>query len=321
MGPRAPCVLIPGGGGPAAICAIRSLRRSGFAGRIVASDPDPLSPGLLLADAAAVLPPSAEPSFWPRALELIDREGVKVVLPTSGFDTQVYADHADELARHGVIAAMSSAAAIRLAGDKWLWHEAVHDRLPLPLCRLAPDEPPAWPCFVKPRSGKGTRGARTCRDRKDLAECLAAHPDLLLQELLPGAEYSVDVLSDMKGRALCAIPRERLQIRDGITTRGRVRHEPEIQQLCLDMANLLGLRGPSCHQLKRDAGGRPKFLEVNPRIGGASIFSTLAGADLITLTIELALGRPVTVPDFREITVVRLHDEMLVNDGSEPRSP
>src|SRR5262245_11727533 len=98
------CVLVPGAGGAAAIGAIKALRLAGYRGRIVATDVDPLSPGLRLADVGALLPPAASEAFLPRALELIRREAVEVILPTSGFDTPAYARQDRELRAVGVLA-------------------------------------------------------------------------------------------------------------------------------------------------------------------------------------------------------------------------
>ncbi len=57
------------------------------------------------------------------------------------------------------------------------------------------------------------------------------------------------------------------------------------------------------------------FLEVNPRLGGASIFSVPAGANIVSLTTELALDRAIQIPEFREITVIRLHDELVLDQS------
>ena len=63
-----PTVLLPGGGGDAAIGALRSLRQAGFKGRIISTDANPLSSGLYLADSHQVLPEIKDlnnPKFFP----------------------------------------------------------------------------------------------------------------------------------------------------------------------------------------------------------------------------------------------------------------
>ena len=50
-----PTVLLPGAGGSAALCALKSLRLAGYTGRIVATDSDPLATGFRFADAHRIV--------------------------------------------------------------------------------------------------------------------------------------------------------------------------------------------------------------------------------------------------------------------------
>jgi carbamoyl-phosphate synthase large subunit len=157
---------------------------------------------------------------------------------------------------------------------------------------------------------QGGREATFCRDRTALAERLRGRSDLV-QEYLPGVEYSVDVLADLGGRPLVAVPRERLRVQEGLSVRGRVLHDPEIERLCLDLAAELGVKGPVCMQLKRDVAGRPRFLELNPRMGGGTLFSAFAGVNLAACSVDLAAGRRLPPLRFAEVTIVRYFDELV----------
>jgi carbamoyl-phosphate synthase large subunit len=142
---------------------------------------------------------------------------------------------------------------------------------------------------------------------------MATHKDLLIQEYLPGEEYSIDVLSDLQGNPLVAVPRVRLATKEGISVKGKVVHDQYIQDVCLELARFLNLKGPTCMQMKRAADGQVKFLEVNPRIGGGTIFTTLAGVNFAALLLELVAGRPVEIPPFREVTVLRYYEEIVLD--------
>lgn len=312
-----PTVLLPGGGGDAAIGALRSLRQVGFEGRIVASDADPLATGLYLADAHYVLPPIKDETFFDRALEMIEREKVDIIFPTSGFDTLVYSQRKAELEARGVVVAMSDWPAIDTCVDKWKFYQATRERFPLPRCTLDPSEREDFPCFVKPVEGKGARGIALCRNAGELAYQVSQRDDLLICDYLPGREYTIDCLSDLDGRPLVAVPRERIAVKEGICVKGRVVHHPEMEESCLALAAHLGLKGPSCMQMKEDVDGKLRFLEINPRMGGATIFATLAGVNMAHLLVELARGRSVEIPRFREVTVLRHYDEVVLEDVSK----
>jgi carbamoyl-phosphate synthase large subunit len=285
---------------------------AGFQGKIVSTDADPLSPGFFLADAYATLPPISDPQFFDRALEVIEREHISLILPTSGFDILVYSQRKEELERRGVTVIVSDYPAVEHCVDKWKFHQLTQERFPLPRTTLDPQLGVEFPCFVKPIRGKGSRGIALCRTAEDLAEQLQLRDDLLIQEYLPGEEFSIDVLSDLQGNALVAVPRVRLATKEGISVKGRVFHDARIQQVCMDLARFLGLKGPSCMQMKRAANGEVKFLEVNPRMGGGTIFATLAGINFAQLQVELAAGKTVEIPPFRDITVLRYYEEIVL---------
>lgn len=308
-----PTVLLPGGGGDAAIGAMRSLRRAGFQGRIVSTDANPLSTGLYLADAQHVLPPIADETFFDRALEVIEKEKIDVIYPTSGFDTLIYSQRKKELEERGVVVAISDWPTIETCIDKWKFYEATREKFPMPETTMDPSAVSDFPCFVKPVRGKGARGIALCKDKEELDYQVSQRDDLIISDYLPGEEYSIDCLSDLSGKPLAAVPRERIAVKEGICVKGRTVRDPEMIQACFDLAAFLGIKGPSCMQMKRDADGKMRFVEVNPRMGGATIFATLAGVNIAWLLLELACGREVEIEPFQEITVLRYYDEVVLD--------
>lgn len=311
-----PTVLIPGAGGAAGVGAMRSLRQAGFEGRLVATDADETAAGLYLADEGYVVPRAAEDGFRDAARGVISDAGVDVVLPTTGFDLPHYAALRDELAAAGVTVVVSDPAALERCTDKLAFHEALAEDHPLPRTATDPDALDSYPCFVKPVAGKGSRGIARCDDRAAAVAAMDRDEPMLVQEFLPGEEYTVDVLSDLDGDPVLAVPRVRVATKGGISVKGRTVRDPEMQATCLAVAADLGLAGPSCMQLKRDADGRAKLIEVNPRLGGGTIFATLAGVNLPSLTLSLARGENITTVDHEEIVVSRFFDEVIVEtDG------
>src|SRR5215475_13682823 len=63
-----------------------------------------------------------------------------------------------------------------------------------------------------------------------------------------------------------------------------------MERLCLDIGRHVCLKGPTCMQLKRDDSDGLKFLEINPRMGGGSMFTTLAGVNIPMLLLDLIRG-------------------------------
>jgi len=307
-------VLVSGGGGAAAISTIKSLRMGGFKGRIVSIDADPLSAGLYLADGFRVVPKAKDPAFYPAIERLVAEEHIGVISPTPGFDINEFARHKRELEAMGASVAMSDIDAMTTCENKWEFFLKTQGAFPLPETSRDPVSWNRFPCFVKPTFGKGSRNTHRCQTRSELEFHTAASADeMLIQEYLPGEEYTVDVLSDLSGTPRLAVPRARLETKDGISSKGRVLRDPEMEGLCLELARHLSLKGPTCMQLKRDESGRPKFMEVNPRIGGGSIFTTLAGVNIPMLLLDLIAGTELAVCEPNEIIVLRYYEEVVLD--------
>ncbi len=90
----------------------------------------------------------------------------------------------------------------------------------------------------------------------------------------------------------------------------------------MNIAKSLGIRGPCCIQMKETEDSEPQLVEVNARLGGGTIFTTLAGANIPALILDLVEGKEITVPKISEVTVIRYFEEIVVNDSiTSPISP
>jgi carbamoyl-phosphate synthase large subunit len=86
-----------------------------------------------------------------------------------------------------------------------------------------------------------------------------------------------------------------------------------IENLCKNTAQTLGIRGPSCIQLKESNNGELKIIEINPRFGGGTIFTTLAGANFPAMLLELVSNNNnLVIPEVTEITVLRYFEEIVL---------
>jgi carbamoyl-phosphate synthase large subunit len=309
-------VLVPASGGPAGINTIKSLRKGGFWGEIVATDADPLSAGFFIASSHEVMPlASNEDAFFTKLADVVQRYSVNLLMPTSQTDGYIYSKRRDDLSRMGAIAVISDEKAMQTCIDKLMLYDALSGKFNLPYTTAEPETISEFPVIAKPRSGKGSRNVFQVRDRVELDNINARHSDMIFQEYLPGIEYTVDVLSDLDRKAIVAVPRIRLETKGGISTKGKVVHHPELQKVCMQIAESIGIRGPCCIQMKESSEGELKLVEVNPRMGGGTIFAALAGVNFPKMIIDMAEGRGVDpAPEFSDITVIRYFDEIVVKE-------
>lgn len=308
-------VLVTGAGGPAGVAVIRSLLRRPDL-EVFAADMDGWASGLYLvpAERRRLVPPGRDDSFVQALAALVAADELDLVISTVDVELVAVADRREELAP-AVLAAPSSDT-LRVCLDKLALAErcAPTGRSPRTVA-AGPDALALdweFPAFAKPRQGAGSRGIRMVPDRAAL-EALPLDEDLIVQDLLPGDEYSVDVIADAAGNVVAAVPRTRARVDSGVAIAGRTVHDAELEETAAAIARAIGLTGVANVQLRRDRAGRAMLLEVNPRFPGALPLTISAGVDIPSLVVDLFLGRdlPATV-EFREVAAVRFLEDIVV---------
>jgi len=320
-------VLVTGAGGPAAIAAMESLRTDESV-ELLAADMDPWAAGLYLVppQARTLIPAGAAEGFTDAVLDRCQALGVDVLLPTVDAELRPLAAARDQFAARGIDLLLAPAAALDVILDKVALarHCAGVVRVPRteplglangPANGAGRTDPASWeyPVVVKPRTGSGSRGFLIVRSAAELA-ALAGEPGLLVQDLLPGEEYSIDVLADAGGRVIASVPRLRARVDSGVSVGGRTVHDPELEAFGRAVAEATGVTFVANVQAKRDAAGRPALLEVNPRMPGTLGLTIAAGVDMPRLALDSLLGRPVPAAlGFRELAVVRFLDQRVLS--------
>ena len=310
-------VLVPGAAGPAGINTIKSLKMAGFGGKILATDSSSLSAGFFMADINEIIPQADEHSFLDRLFQIVKMYQVEVLMPSSGSDIYPYSENRKQLAEMGAEAIVSDRDKLEICRDKMLTFQTLSNKFVLPFTTVESDKIDTFPVLAKPRFGKGSRGIVKIDDESDLRYIISKRYDLVFQEYLPGTEYTVDVLSDLDGKPIIAVPRIRMQTKAGISTKGRVLRDPALEMDCMKIAELVGIRGPCCMQMKESAEGRLKLIEINPRMGGGTIFTSLAGANFPAMLLDMIEGRQVSLPVISEITVIRYFEEFVLRSEEE----
>lgn len=147
------------------------------------------------------------------------------------------------------------------------------------------------PAIAKPRKGGSSRGIHIFRNMEELMH-LNDLQNYLLQEYIENCkEYTVDCYISHAGEILVTVPRERLEIMGGESTRTRTCRNEILEKLCREVIEKFSLRGPVNLQFLHDLDAdRYLLMEVNPRLGGGVICSIYAGAPITDYIIREALG-------------------------------
>jgi carbamoyl-phosphate synthase large subunit len=99
-----------------------------------------------------------------------------------------------------------------------------------------------------------------------------------------------------------------------VSVGGRTVRDTELSSFGRAVAEATGITFVANVQCKRDAGGRPALLEVNPRMPGTLGLTIASGVDMPRLALAALRGEPVPAAmGFRECAVVRFLDERVID--------
>ena len=252
-------------------------------------------------------------------LDLCKQREVALLIPTRDEELPLFAEHKDRFAQIGTTVAVSPPESVRVCQDKRLFaNVCLQNALPIPLTYAAGTLPPedAYPVFVKPRVGKGGRGIRKIDSAAELRELLSECPDLLVQECVSDPEYTIDTFVDFTGKVISVVPRERTFVLAGESYVSRTRKAPRLMDEAIRLVTKLNLLGHITIQCFYNE-DRVRFIEVNPRFGGAANLGFAAGALTPRFLIRSLQGKPVepVIGEFRDNYVMLRYTQDIFMEG------
>jgi carbamoyl-phosphate synthase large subunit len=262
---------------------------------VVAADPNPLAPAQYAAQVRRSVPRIDDPEYVPALEALCDEFAVGAVVPLTDLDIEVLAC-AREAGRLPAFVPDPDVAAATY--DKYEAHLLLaRHGLPSPPTVLPGEAIESYPVMVKPRQGSGARSIHPAADAEQ-AEffCRYVGEPVMVQKLMQGPEFSIDLLSDLDGRCLNAIPRTMIESRGGESIKGTVIEDPELVELARNVVETLGVRGPCTVQVFRDRDIGLGITDVNTRFGGAfpaPMYAALPGHSYPELIARMARGEQV----------------------------
>ena len=282
-----------------------ALRSQGLRGEVIALEYRESASSFASADRGVVVPAYNAPVYRETIANWVSRESPDLFISLNDYELQVLSTGlADELRRTGCIVAALESGAQTIVLDKHLMASALTQRgLPSPATWLGSEVDsvraanPNGRFIVKHRFGSGSTGL-CFASAADLGDAVSESAKsakggdgrassngldaVVLQELLPGAEYGVDgVYSlDGEGSLLGVLARRKDRMRGGDTDVATTVAPGVFTASMAALGDLLKPVGPIDVDFRESADGTPLIIDVNPRFGGGYPFCHLAGADL-----------------------------------------
>ena len=285
----------------------------------IAADPSPLAPAQYAADKRVAPPRIDDPGYVPFLQDIVDEHDVKAVVPLTDLDIEV-------LARADLPAFVPDGDIAKATFDKYGTHETLTQLgLPSPPTVLPGEEPESYPVMVKPRWGSGARSIHPAADQREMEFFIDyVKEPVMVQRLMGGPEFSIDLLCDLDRRCLNAIPRTMIESRGGESIKGTVIHDEELIDLGRRAGEALGVRGPCTVQAFRDPEIGLGITDVNTRFGGAfpaPMYAALPGRTYPELIVKMARGEKVEphVGEFRHgHTFTRWYWQIELDEQKQP---
>lgn len=261
--------------------------------RICSSDDDRLDPIGYVTDDFYMLPPSRDPQFAVKLLDLVDKEGIVGLLVWNDHDMIPMSLIADEMERRGVSYIGPKRKVIELCNDK---RETAKLAKTCGVCypktatNVDDIESNEFPLVIKPFNGAGSVDVFKANTRDEALFFCSIVESAMCQQYVDGEEFTVDIFSDYSGAPFSCVVRKRIKVRSSESVIGEVVCDEKIKALALRVARSIAQPGPvNVQVIRRRSDGKLFLLEVNARISGGVDLSIACGAPFHKWIVQMCL--------------------------------
>lgn len=277
----------------------------GEKGEVHVCNSDNLTVAFQYADKSFVSPLIYSDEYIPVLVNYCKINKINILISLFDIDLYVLAKNKDRFEEVGTTVVVSDSDFILICNDKWRTFTFLKDNgfsVPKTFLKLQ-DALKAvengeihYPLMVKPRFGCGSIAMNVASDEADLCflykkatetvnktylkyESASVDEKVIIQEMLNGQEYGVDIMNDLEGNFQNAVVKKKIAMRAGETDIAETVDEPAIYEEAVRLGKL------SQHIGNMDCdfflvNGVPYVLEMNARFGGGYPFSHVAGCNM-----------------------------------------
>lgn len=269
-------------------------------GKVFTADCSRLAPTAHLSARHFEVPPIHDDAYVETLVTACRDYNVSLVVPTIDTELRVLSAARPQFSAVGSTVLISDSATIGIAADKrvtnrWL----IENAFPTPaqfgdLPTAASDPALPFPVFAKPATGSRSQGAQIIGSRSALKQ-LDSTIDWLIEEHVRGTEFTVSTYVARDGHCVAAVPRERIEVRDGEVSKAVTRKSARIQRLASSVVERLpGAWGPlNIQVMLSEDRSTLSILEINARFGGGDPLAWQVGANAPLWAVREAIGEPI----------------------------
>lgn len=290
--------------------------------KILATDANPdLSAACQVADAAFKVPRVSDPNYVQILLDICTNNDVRLIIPTIDTELMILAEHKSIFEDAGVIPVISDRTFIDKCRDKRIIHDFFNEN-GIGVAKEFKKDAYHFPMFIKPSDGSRSEDTFLIKEEMAMRERFFEEERFMFLEYISPElfdEYTCDLYYDRNGNLRCAVPRKRIEVRDGEVNKGLTERNMLVDYIREKISHVAGARGCLTVQFfKEKEGDRVVGIEVNPRFGGGYPLSYLAGANFPKWIMEEYLLNKEITDNFNSwesnLLMLRYDNEILVHD-------
>ena len=258
-------------------------------GKVIAADINLESSSLYFADDYVIVPRSDNPDFISFIRDFCIKEDIKLIIPTRDEELILFSRNREIFDEINVKIMVSDVESIEICQDKLKFIDFCEKNgfnIPKTYKDVKLIDEEDFPLFLKPVVGKSGADTFKVESSGRLNEILSKNNDFIIQECVEAPEYTIDLFADFDGNVISAVPRQRVFVWGGESLVTKTVKNDMIIEESVSLAEKLNLKGHNTLQCFFD-GDAVKFIEINPRFGGAASISFEAGANSAEFLIKL----------------------------------
>ena len=311
--------------------------------RIIGTDMNDMTHNFVGVDKFYKVSRCTEPSYIYELYAICQQEDVDVLIPFNTSELELISKNKSLFEKIGTKVLVSDTGALFTANDKiraYKYFKREGISTPATLITSSYDELRAFldkykgTTFVmKQRLGCGSRGFRIIGSNdnllsdkpsgvfiedEELKRVFNGDTEYLVQEYLPGDEYTVDVVVN-HGIVLYSACKLNSDMENGVARKSVVVNNHKCLIQCCLVCMQLGLHGNIGFDLKCNENGFPIIIDINPRLTATVSLVAKAGLNLPYIALCMELGEPYEAGELRYGTSLeRRITDYYFDEGGEP---
>jgi len=214
-------------------------------------------------------------------IEFLKAYNIKFIVPSSDQDIEYFSKKKDLLYKNNLYVMVSSPTVVLLCQDKLKFYETFQEKFPIIETSKSIYDFSCEKFVVKEQFGAGSKRMLVDVERETAISYSGILKSPIFQPYYLGPEYTVDAYLGDEPSKVRTIVRRRFEVRDGESKVSFIESSRnDISKLALSLGREIGASGHINIQIIDSPSGL-KIVECNPRVGGGSSASILAGLDSI----------------------------------------